>query len=189
MRKIYIVITSIVIFIGVLGYMLYNNGFLSLKNNFSIQEYIPFSSNISNPQNSQVNSISISEVTSNEEKYSGQVVQLTGLVKIQVFHSERPCKVSDAVCDTSMGARVELWQTDSEGRQTMIVLSKDSKPYPCEKTAPSTYVCAPFKDGQNKSIMGEWTKTRVATKYIGSSDPNSIPKPIAWEDRYFFNVR
>lgn len=189
MRKIYIVITCVVILIGALGYMLYNNGFLPLKGNVSMQEYVPFSFYKSNLQNSQVNSISISEVTSNEEKYSGQVVQLTGLVKIQVFHSERPCKVSDAVCDTSMGAQVELWQTDSEGKQTMMVLSKDSKPYPCEKTAPNTYVCAPFKDGQNKSVVGEWTKTRVVTQYIGTSDPNSTPKPIAWEDRYYFNVR
>jgi len=134
------------------------------------------------------NVLSVLDLTGNKETYVGKRVRVQGRIAINVFYGERPCAENDPVCDTTMGARLELWQPKTvSGADNFLLPFVKNQPYPCQKTAPATYTCPPYINNQITTIEGVWSKDQVPIQWVGSSGGNP-PTPIKWEDRYFLNI-
>ena len=134
------------------------------------------------------NILSVVDLTGNKEAYLGKRVRVQGRIVINIFYSERKCADNDPVCDTTMGARLELWQPETvSGAENLLLLFVKNQPYPCNKTAPGAYACPPYINNQITTIEGVWSKDQIPTQWIGYSG-GKPPIPIKWEDRYFLNV-
>jgi hypothetical protein len=142
-------------------------------------------------QPSSSNVLSVIDVTGNKEFYLGKQVTVKGKAYVRVFESARPCDEDDPVCDTTMGAQLDLQQeVIIAGEENTLVIFKNGAPYPCEKTAPFTYKCGPYTSEKVvvTTITGVWSKDLVPTAYIGTSG-GQPPKPIKWADRYYLDVK
>ena len=140
-------------------------------------------------QPSQSNNVlSVFDLTSNREVYVGKRVRVQGKIVVNVFYGEMPCPSDGSVCDTTMGAQLELRQPNvASGADNFLLLFTKNQPYPCNKIAPKTYACLPYVNNQITTIEGVWTKDTVPIQWVGSSG-GSPPTPVKWGDRYFLNI-
>ena len=133
------------------------------------------------PQSNNV--LSVLDLTGNREVYVGKRVRVQGKIAVNVFYGEMPCPTDGSVCDTTMGAQLELRQPEG----SYILLFKKGNPYPCQKIAPETYTCSPYINGQIITVEGVWSKDQVPVQWVGTSGGNP-PTPVKWGDRYFLNI-
>ncbi len=135
------------------------------------------------------NVLSITDVTRDKERFLGKTVRVQGKVVVNIFLGEMVCSPDEPACDTTLGARLELWEPRTvPGIENLILLFSHNEPYPCPKTAPAQYVCAHFTDGEITTVEGVWSKDSVAVAWRGGSG-GGAPTPTRWEDRYFLNIK
>lgn len=152
----------------------------------SNQGATPTSTSEQPPQNENV--LSVVDLTSNKEVYVGKRVSVQGRIAVDVFYGERSCTVNDPACDTTMGARLELWQPNTiSGAENFLLIFAKNQPYACNKTAPETYACPPYINNQITTVEGVWSKDQVPIQWVGSS-AGGPATPLKWEDRYFLNI-
>ena len=138
------------------------------------------------PQSDNV--LSVLGLTGNKEAYVGKRVRVQGKIVVNVFYGTMPCSTDGSICDTTMGARLELWQPKVVlGTENLLLLFTKQQPYPCQKTAPATYACPPYINNQITTIEGVWSKDQVPIQWVGYSG-GGPPTPIKWGDRYFLNI-
>jgi len=159
-----------------------------IKNIFSLSQTSSSTPSASTPPTSTEEALSVNNLLGSKDAYVGQHVRVTGDILVHVMYSEKPCAADEVTCDTSMGARLELWQAAKKsGEENMILLFKNAAPYPCTKTAPGIFSCGSYSTGGPTTIEGVWSKDREPTQWVGSSG-GQPPTPVKWKDRYFLNV-
>src|SRR5687767_7479627 len=120
-----IVITGLVLFAGGAGYFIVNRRTLSLAPTPSpaptptatqIPSPIPIPALIHRKSAQQITPpvvssvFSVVELLTNKEQYLGTRVSVRGKIVVNIIYSERPCPTDGSVCDTTMGAQLELWE-------------------------------------------------------------------------------
>jgi hypothetical protein len=135
------------------------------------------------------NIFSVVDLLTNKEHYLKTQVRVRGKIVINVFYSARPCPTDGAVCDTSMGAQLELWEPQpTSGTENKILIFKSGEPYPCEKFASEKYRCGSYTNGELMVIDGIWSKDQVPDQAVGSSSGHP-PTVLKWKDRYFLEIK
>ena len=116
------------------------------------------------------NIFSVVDLLTNKEYYLRTQVRVRGKIVVNVFYSARPCPTDGSVCDTTMGAQLELWQPQpTSGTENKILIFKNGEPYPCEKFASAQYRCGSYINGELIVIDGIWSKDQVPDQVVGYS--------------------
>jgi hypothetical protein len=135
------------------------------------------------------NSFSVVDLLTNKEHYLGTQVRVWGKIVINIFYSAKPCPTDGSVCDTSMGAQLELWEPQpTSGTENKILIFKNGEPYPCEKFASEKYRCGSYSNGELIVIDGIWSKDQVPDQAVGYSS-GQPPTVLKWKDRYFLEIK
>jgi|GEM_PF-4127805 len=132
-----------------------------IKNMFSVSQTSSATPSTTNtpPLQGNADVLSVTDVTSNKAAHVGRRVRIAGDLRIHVMYSEKPCATDEPTCDTSMGARFELWQSGkTAGDENMILLFKNNSPYPCTKNAPGVFSCGAYRANGPATIEGVWSK-------------------------------
>ena len=199
-----IVITGLVIFAGGAGYFIVNRRTLSLApapspaptpTAIQIPSPIPSPALIHRKSAQQITPpvvssvFSVVELLTNKEQYLGTQVSVRGRIVVNIIYSERPCPTDGSVCDTTMGAQLELWEPQqTPGIENKILIFRNGEPYPCEKIAPEQYRCGTYINGELLIVHGIWSKDQVPDQVVGYSG-GQPPTVLKWKDRYFLEIK
>jgi hypothetical protein len=135
------------------------------------------------------NILSVADLLTNKEHFLRTRVRVRGKIAVYIAYSARPCPTDGSVCDTTMGAQLELWQLQTaSGTENKITIFRNGEPYPCEKFASEQYRCGSFVDGEVMVIDGTWSKDQVPDHIVGYSG-GQPPKVLKWKDRYFLEIK
>ena len=199
-----IVITGLVIFADGAGYFIVNQRTLSLAPTSSPAP-TPTATQIPSPISSPAlihqksvqqitpsvisSVLSVVDLLTNREQYLGTQVSIRGRIVVNIINSERPCPTDGSVCDTTMGAQLELWDPQqTPGTENKILIFRNGEPYPCEKIAPEQYRCGTYINGELSIVHGIWSKDQVPDQVVGYSG-GQPPKVLKWKDRYFLEIK
>jgi hypothetical protein len=199
-----IVIIGILILAGGAGYFIVNQRTLSLASTPSpaptptptqIPSPTPTPTPIPQKSVQQItppvvsNIVSVVDLLTNKEHYLGMQVRVRGKIVVNIFYSARPCPTDGSVCDTTIGAQLELWQPQPfSGTENKILMFKNGEPYPCEKFATEQYRCGSYINGELMVIDGIWSKDQVPDQVVGYSS-GQPPTVLKWKDRYFLEIK
>jgi hypothetical protein len=135
------------------------------------------------------NILSVADLLTHKEHYLRTRVRVRGKIAVNIAYSARPCPTDGSVCDTTMGAQLELWHLQTASKtENKIIIFRNGEPYPCEKFASEQYRCGSFVDGEVMVIDGTWSKDQVPDHVVGYSG-GQPPKVLKWKDRYFLEVK
>jgi hypothetical protein len=135
------------------------------------------------------NILSVVDLLTNKEHYLTTQVRVRGKIVVNIFYSARPCPTDGSVCDTTMGAQLELWEPQpTSGTENKILIFKNGEPYRCEKFASGKYRCGSYINGELMVIDGIWSKDQVPDQVIGYSSGHP-PTVLKWKDRYFLEIK
>jgi hypothetical protein len=198
------VITGLVIFAGGAGYFVVNEQTLSLAPTPSpaptptatqIPSRTPSQALVRQKPVQQITSwvvssvFSVVELLTKKEQYLGTQVSVRGRIIVDIIYSGRPCPTDGSVCDTTMGAQLELWDPQqTPGTENKILIFRNGEPYPCEKIAPEQYRCGTYINGELSIVHGIWSKDQVPDQVVGYSG-GQPPKVLKWKDRYFLEIK
>lgn len=133
--------------------------------------------------------LTVVDLTGDPSKYLGQRVRVSGKIRVNVFYGSRPCPDDGLPCDTTMGARLELWSIKTVAEEINVLLPfLNGKEYPCPKIGVEQYACPPYVEGQIVTLEGVWSKDQIPDATMGYSNSNQPPKVLSWKDRYFLNI-
>ena len=199
-----ITIIELSIFAGGAGYSIVNQRTLSLSPTPSLAP-TPTATRIPSPSRSPAltnqksvqqitpsvisSVLSVVELLTNREQYLGTQVSVRGRIVVNIIYSERPCQTDGSVCDTTMGAQLELWEPQqTPGTEKKILIFRHGQPYACQKIAPEQYRCGTYINGELLTVHGIWSKDQVPDQVVGYSG-GQPPRVLKWRDRYFLEIK
>lgn len=134
------------------------------------------------------NILSVADLLTDKERYLRTRVRVRGKIAVNIAYSARPCSTDGSICDTTMGAQLELWELQTTpGTENRIIIFKNGEPYPCEKFASEQYRCGSYVDGEVTVVDGMWSKDQVPDQVVGYSG-GQPPRVLKWKDRYFLEI-